>query len=350
VSARPKVLVTHWIHPEVLEELSRECDVHGNRSAESPGREELLRRARPAHGILAFMPDRIDAAFLDECPSLGIVAGAFKGFDNVDVAACTARGIWVTVVPDLLTEPTAELAVGLLLSIARRLPEGDEVVRGGRFRGWRPILYSTGLAGRTVGIVGMGAVGRSIAAKLAGFSCRLVYHDGQPLPPDRERQLRVERKPLGELLATSDHVVLALPLTSETASLIDARTIAGMREGAGLVNIGRGSVVDELAVAAALRQGRLGAYAADVFACEDLSRGDRPESIPEELLAPGLRTLFTPHLGSAVGDARLEIGLAAARSILEYLQGRPPSQAVNQPQLPRPAVAPATSTSISATE
>jgi phosphonate dehydrogenase len=350
MSPRPKVLVTHWVHPEVLEELSRACDVLANRTRETMDPAEILRRARGVRGILAFMPDRIDAAFLDQCPSLGIVAGAFKGFDNVDVEACSARGVWVTVVPDLLTEPTAELALGLLLSIARRLPEGDEVVRAGRFQGWRPILYSPGLAGRTVGIVGMGAVGQAIAARLAGFSCRLLYHDDRALPAERERELRLERTPLAGLLAAGDHVVLALPLTAATASLIDARAISGMKAGAGLVNIGRGSVVDEAAVAAALREGRLGAYAADVFACEDLSRGDRPSSIPPELLAPGLRTLFTPHLGSAVGDARLEIALSAARSILEYLEGRPPSRAVNQPQQPRPAVAPATSTTVSATE
>jgi phosphonate dehydrogenase len=344
------VLVTHWVHPEVLEELSRACDILANRTRDTMDRAEVLRRARGVRGILAFMPDRIDAAFLDQCPELGIVAGAFKGADNIDLAACTARGVWVTLVPDLLTEPTAELAVALLLSIARRLPEGDAAVRGGSYRGWRPILYSSGLSGRTVGILGMGAVGRAIAARLAGFSCRLLYHDERPLPADRERELRLEQKPLAELLAVADHVVLALPLTAETASLIDTAALAGMKAGAGLVNIGRGSVVDERAVASALREGRLGGYAADVFACEDLSRGDRPAGIPPELLDPGLRTVFTPHLGSAVGDARREIALSAARSILEYLEGRPPAQAVNQPQQPRPAVAPATRPAVSATE
>jgi phosphonate dehydrogenase len=350
MKTRAKVLVTHWVHPEVLEELSGVCDVVANRSLETMDRADLLRLARPARGILAFMPDRIDAAFVDHCPSLGIVAGAFKGFDNIDVEACTSRGVWVTVVPDLLTEPTAELAVGLLLSIARRLREGDEAVRAGRYRGWRPILYSPGLTGRTVGIAGMGAVGQAIAARLTGFSCRLLYHDARPLPRERELDLRLERKSFEELLGASDYVVLALPLTGETTSLIGARAILGMKRGAGLVNVGRGSVVDELAVASALREGRLGAYAADVFACEDLSRIDRPASIPDDLLSPGLRTVFTPHLGSAVGDTRLAIGLSAARSIREYLEGRAPALAVNQPQRPRPAAASAISPTASATE
>ncbi|HLY09894.1 MAG TPA: phosphonate dehydrogenase [Planctomycetota bacterium] len=350
MSARARVLVTHWIHPEVLEELSGECDVVANRSMESLSRELLLERARKVQAILAFMPDRIDAAFLDQCPSLGIVAGAFKGVDNIDVGACTSRGVWVTVVPDLLTAPTAELALGLLLSVTRRLREGDEVVRGGRFQGWRPILFSPGISGRTVGLVGMGAVGQAIAARLAGFSCRLLYHDAQPLPPEREKDLRLEGMTLEALLAASDHVVLSLPLTPGTASLINDRALAGMKRGAGLVNVGRGSVVDELAIATALRDGRLGAYAADVFACEDLSRGDRPAGIPPELLAPDLRTMFTPHLGSAVGDTRLAISRSAARSILDALHGRPPAQAVNQPQPPRLAVASDIRPSMSARE
>ncbi|HVR84252.1 MAG TPA: NAD(P)-dependent oxidoreductase, partial [Planctomycetota bacterium] len=272
---------------------------------------------------------------------------AFKGFDNVDVEACTKRGIWVTVVPDLLTEPTAELGVALLLAVARRLREGDGLVRSGSFRGWRPILHGVGLSGRTVGLVGMGAVGQALAVRLAGFSCRLIYHDPQPLSPDRERELQLARAGLPELLAQSDHVVLSVPLTPDTLGLIGDRVLGGMKPGACLVNIGRGSVVDERAVAAALGSGRLGGYAADVFASEDLSRPDRPERIPFELLAPELRTSFTPHLGSAVEETRLAISRSAARSILEFLRGGAPSHAVNRPPSALPGgaseVAPTTS-------
>jgi phosphonate dehydrogenase len=291
----------------------------------------LVRRARDVRAILAFMPDRLDKRFLEQCPDLGLIAGAFKGSDNVDVDECTARGIWVTVVPDLLTEPTAELGVALLLAVARRLREGDGIVRSGSFHGWRPILYGTGLAGRQVGLVGMGAVGQALAKRLGGFSCRISYHDPKPLPPARERDLKLSRATLPELLAQSDHVVLSVPLTADTLGLIGDRVLGGMKPGACLVNIGRGSVVDERAVAAALRSGRLGGYAADVFACEDLSRRDRPKSIPAELLAPELETAFTPHLGSAVGQTRLAISRSAAGSILEFLRGGTPSHAVNRP-------------------
>jgi phosphonate dehydrogenase len=332
---RPKIVVSHWVHPEVLEELSRECDVVANRSLESMPREALLERARDARAILAFMPDRIDAEFIRSCRNLGLVAGAFKGVDNVDVDACTARGIWVTVVPDLLTEPTAELAVALLLSIARRVREGDHLVRGGQFEGWRPILFGSGLYGRTVGIVGMGAVGRAVAARLAGFSCRLLYHDPDPVASGRPLDRKLERVSLPDLLAASDHVLLAVPLTSDSNRMIDAGALSSMKPGATLVNVGRGSVVDEREVAAVLRAGRLGGYATDVFAFEDLSCPDRPRTIPDELLAPDLRTVFTPHLGSAVEETRLSISRSAVRSILEFVRGEAPSDAINQPRLAR---------------
>jgi phosphonate dehydrogenase len=336
MTPRPKVLVTHWVHPEVLEALIGECDVVANRTTESLPREKLLERARNVRGILAFMPDRIDSEFLDRCPNLGIVAGAFKGHDNIDVDACSARGITVTIVPDLLTEPTAELAVALLLGLSRRLREGDGVVRNGSHKSWRPILYSPGLAGREIGLVGMGAVGQAIAARLAGFSCRLLYHDSTPLSAQRERELGLERAPFLDLLARSDHVLLALPLAPDTIGLLGQKALAAMKRGASLVNVGRGSVVEEREVAAALRSGHLGGYAADVFACEDLSLPGRPLEVCPELLAPDLRTVFTPHLGSAVGDIRRAIAQSAADSLLEFLRGRVPAHAVNRPS-PRPA-------------
>jgi phosphonate dehydrogenase len=323
--------VTHWVHPEVLDLLSGECDVRANRSREPFPREEILRRVRDVEACLAFMPDRVDREFLEHAPHLRILAGAFKGHDNVDVEACTARGVWVTVIPDLLTDPTAELAVALALSLGRRLREGDRLVRSGAFGGWRPSLYGSGLSGRTVGLLGMGAVGQATARRLGGFSCRLVYHDLKPLSPERERELKLEPVAEGELFRLSDFIVLTLPLTPQTRAKIGPEALAVMKPGACLVNVGRGSVVDEPAVAAALQAGRLGGYASDVFAFEDLSRPDRPRSIPPELLSSELRTVFTPHLGSADEGVRLEIARSAARTILDVLDGREPPQAVNRP-------------------
>jgi phosphonate dehydrogenase len=288
----------------------------------------LLSRCREADALLVFMPDHVDEELLRHSPRLRVVAGALKGYDNIDIAACTARGIWVSYVEDLLTGSTADLAVGLLIALDRHLLAGDRRVRSGRHRGWRPELYGGGLAGRQVGIVGMGAVGRAVAHRLRAFDAKLLYTDPQPLPVADAVKLGARPVPLEILLAHSSAIVLTAPLTAQTRHLIGSAALRQLREGALLVNVGRGSVVDENAVAEMLADGRLGGYAADVFAFEDWAHEGRPRVIPPGLLAHD-RTVFTPHLGSAVGDVRRQIEVAAAQSILDVRAGRAPSVAVN---------------------
>jgi phosphonate dehydrogenase len=275
------------------------------------------------------MPDHVDGELLRHSPRLRVVAGALKGYDNIDVAACTGRGIWVSYVADLLTTPTADLAVGLLLALDRHLLAGDCYVRSGEHRGWRPALYGGGLAGRRVGIIGMGAVGRAVARRLRAFDAELLYTDPTSLPAAAEAELGARSAPLETLLARSGAVVLTAPLTAETRHLIGPAALRRLPEGALLVNVGRGSVVDENAVADALATGHLGGYAADVFAFEDRSDQDRPREITPGLLAHD-RTLFTPHLGSAVSDVRRQIEMAAARSVLDVCAGNPPSVTANR--------------------
>jgi phosphonate dehydrogenase len=319
------VVVTHRVHPPVLEALARAARVLGNEGEGPLPRDRLRARARSADALLTFMPDRVDEAFLEGCPRLRVVAGAFKGPDNVDVEACTRRGVWVTVVPDLLTGPTADLAVALLLALTRRVLEGDRRVRADRGVHWRPILYGRGIGGSTVGILGFGAVGRAVALRLLPFGARILFSD-----PSAGEAEGARRATLAEVLESSDHLVLAAPLRPDTFHLLGEETLGRIRPGATLVNVGRGSVVDEEAVAAALDAGRLAGYAADVFEMEDLSRPDRPWRIPPTLLAYRDRTVFTPHLGSAVGSVRLAVEEAAATSILDVLGGKPPRGAVNR--------------------
>jgi phosphonate dehydrogenase len=321
--SRPLTVVTHAVHAETMTLLSGSCEVFVCESSPSP--QALAAQAAEASAVLAFMPDRIDSALLAACPQLRIVAGAFKGADNVDVDACTTRGVWVTVAPDLLSASTAELAVGLLIAVARRVREGDATVRGGQFAGWRPELHGIGLEGTAVGIVGMGSLGRAIARRLRGFGCRLSYADAGV--PETDGLLSV---PLETLLRESSLVVLAAPLTPATHELIDAARLTLMPAGAVLVNVGRGSTVDEEAVAAALGSGRLAGYAADVFAMEDRSRAHAPRAIPRALLEHP-RSIFTPHLGSAVADVRRAIENHAAESILQALDGDRPQGAINTP-------------------
>lgn len=328
-----RVVVTHWVHEDVTARLAQFCHpVAPSREQEMWPRAEVLARAREADGLMACMADRVDAELLAACPRLRVVSGVFKGHDTIDVEACVRRGVQATVLPELLTAPTAELVVGLTLALRRRVVEGDAWVRSGRHAGWRPRLYGSGLAGSTVGVIGMGRIGRAVAGRLSGFDATLVYTDPAPLPESEERRLGARRVSLPELLAGSDVVVPLVPLTDGTRHLLGAEALGRMRPGACVVNASRGSVVDENAVAEALRDGRLGGYAADVFAFEDTGGGGTAASagIPPELLAHP-RTVFTPHLGSAVGDVRREMGLAAAEQLRDALAGRYPDGAITPP-------------------
>jgi phosphonate dehydrogenase len=321
----PRILATAWIDAEARAFLAGlgTLDAPEDRSVFDAA--EVRRRAAAAEAIMAFMPDRIDRTFLAAAPRLKVIACAFKGFDNVEVDSCTRCGVWVSIVPDLLTAPTAELAIGLAIGLGRHVAEGDRLVRSGAFAGWRPVLYGSGLAGATVAILGLGKVGAAIAARLSGFGCRILGHDIAAAAP-----AGVTALPLFEALAAADLVFVALPLTAATRGLLGAEALARMKPGALLVNVGRGSTVDEESVAAALASGRLGGYAADVFAMEDWALPDRPRAIPPALVAHP-RTLFTPHLGSAVAQVRAEIAMAAARNIADALAGRRPRDAINEP-------------------
>jgi phosphonate dehydrogenase len=200
---------------------------------------------------------------------------------------------------------------------------GDAFVRSGQFQGWRPELYGTGLDGSVAGIVGHGKVGRAIEARLAGFGCEIAVHD--PAHPGST--------PLDALLARADYLFVAVPMVPGARHLIDAAALARLKPGALLVNVGRGSTVSEAAVAGALGNGRLGGYAADVFEMEDWALPGRPAAIDPRLLASP-RTLFAPHLGSAVARVRAEIAMAAARNIADFFEGRRPRDAINEPELP----------------
>ncbi len=326
---KPKVVITNWVHPEVIELLEPHCEVIANPHQESLSREEILQRAKNADGLMVFMPDSIDEAFLRECPQLKVIGAALKGYDNFDVDACTRCGVWFTIVPSLLSAPTAEIAIGLLIGLSRQMLVGDRLMRKGKFAGWRPQLYSLGLANRTLGIVGMGALGKAIAQRLAGFEMRLLYSDPVALTPEQEEMANLARVSFETLIEVSDFVVLVVPLQPETFHLINAKILAKMKPGSFLINPGRGSVVDEQAVCQALESGQLAGYAADVFEMEDWHRSDRPHTIPQSLLENTNQTFLTPHIGSAVDELRREIALEAAQNILQALQGEKPQGAVN---------------------
>jgi glyoxylate reductase len=285
-------------------------------------REELLRQVPGAAGILCTLADRIDAPLLDAAgPGLKVVSNYAVGVNNVDVAEAGRRGIRVCNTPDVLTQATADLGFALLLAAARKVSEGERALRAGTFTGWDPWGFlGVPVYGGTLGIVGMGKIGSAIAVRAAGFGMRILYHNRRPLPPERERLLRAERRGLDDLLAESDFVVLCVPLTPETRRLIDRERLSRMKATAVLVNVSRGEVVDEGALAKALSEGTIFAAGLDVYEKE-------PEVHPDLLAAPS--AVLLPHVGSATRETRERMGRLATENLLAVLAGSAPPCAVN---------------------
>ena len=329
-TTNPKVVVTARAFPQTADLLSSAgLNVVSNQSTEPWTREELISHAHDAQAILAFMTDSVDEDLLDACPNLQLIACALKGYDNFCVDLCAERGVAVTAVPDLLTEPTAELALLLALGLGRRIREADDVVRSGRFQGWRPTLYGTGLAGATVGIYGAGAVGQAVAKRIRGFGPkRIIYRDIAAAPATNVEPQMESADNLDELMQQCDFVFVCTPLNKTTFHAIDAEILAKAKPGLLLANVSRGSCVDEGAVADALHSGLLGGYAADVFEFEDWILDGRPKDIDPRLMSHP-RTLFSPHLGSAVTTTRRDIELAAAEEIVRWSRSEPYLYRVN---------------------
>jgi glyoxylate reductase len=266
-------------------------------------------------GLVAMLTDRIDASLLARCPRLRVVGNVAVGVDNVDLAACRARGVVVTNTPGVLTEATADLAFALLLAAARRVAEGDRMIRAGRFDPWTlTTMLGTRVHGATLGIVGLGRIGQAVARRARGFGMHLLYAQRRRHAPELERALGATYVPLDELFARSDAVSLHCPLTDETRHLVSASRLASMRPGSVLVNTTRGGCVDEAALAAALETGPLGAAGLDVFERE-------PHVHPALLARPD--AVLTPHIGSADRPAREGMARLAVDNVVAVLQGRP---------------------------
>jgi glyoxylate reductase len=280
---------------------------------------ENLDGRRPDVEALAVVGERIDAGVLDRFPGLRIVANYGVGYDDIDVAACAARGVAVTNTPGVLDAATADLAMALILATRRRVVEGDRFVREGKWgTEWvAGALMGQEVSGSTLGIVGLGRIGRAVARRARGFDLRLLYAQRNRLSKDEEHELGIEYRELDDLLAETDVVTLHVPLTPETERLIDARRLGLMGDGACLVNTARGAIVDEAALVAALTQGRIRA-GLDVFAHE-------PEVSTELLALPNV--VLTPHVGSATRETRE----AMTRILVDNLQAAAAGEPVPNP-------------------
>ncbi|OLS98645.1 hypothetical protein BJF90_40960 [Pseudonocardia sp. CNS-004] len=285
--------------------------------------EELRATAAEYDGLICLLTDRIDAEFLAACPRLRVVANVAVGFDNIDVAAATRAGVAVTNTPRVLTDATADLAFTLLLSTARRVPEGDAFLRAGKYTHWRVKQEQMGVDvfGATLGLFGLGQIGRAVARRARGFDMTVLYHDVQRLPAEDERELGVTYVEFEELLARSDFVSVHSPLTDTTRHRFDAAAFAAMKPSAMLINTARGPIVDEAALAAALRDGVIAGAGLDVF--------EREPEVDAQLLQLRERVVLLPHLGSATGSTRREMCRTAARNVRDALSGRRPETLVN---------------------
>ncbi len=312
--ALPRVFVTRLLPGRALERLEGKAQLSVWREPRPPPREVLLEEARSAQGLITLLTDRVDEGLLAAAPQLKVVSNVAVGVDNVDLAACSARGIPVGHTPGVLTETTADFAFALLLAAARRLTEADRYVREGRWTTWDPnLLLGRDVFGATLGIVGLGAIGSAVARRARAFSMRILYSGTRK--PEREQALGVEHRELPALLAEADFVTLHAPLTDATRGLIGAAELARMRPHAILVNTARGGLVDQVALAAALKAGTIGGAALDVTTPEPLPGSDAL------LAAPNLTV--APHIGSASVATRSRMAELAVENLLAGLAGAP---------------------------
>ncbi|MBI4251669.1 MAG: D-glycerate dehydrogenase [Candidatus Tectomicrobia bacterium] len=316
-----RVFLCSRIPEEAERYLRSRCRLEIYRGEELIGRGRLLRAVRDADGLIPTVTERIDAGVMDAAPRLRVIANYGVGFNNIDVGAATARGLPVTNTPEVLTEATADLAFSLILAASRRLGEGERYVRAGRWRGWRPTqLLGRDVFGKTLGVLGMGRIGQAVARRARGFSMKVLYSDARRAPARLERELGVRYVSLGSLLKQADILTIHAPLIPETHHLIGAAALRRMKRTAVVVNAARGPIVDEGALAAALRSGRIAAAGLDVH--------EREPAVHPELLKLE-NVVLLPHLGSATLETRTAMGILAAKNCLAALAGRRPPCLVN---------------------
>ena len=319
---KPRILVARAIFPSVLDRLREHFDVESNDADDAWSAAELIRRLQGRQGLFA-TGERIDAALLDACPQLRAVCNMAVGYNNVDVAACTARGVVVTNTPDVLTETTADFGFALMMAAARRMAEGEHLLRRGEWTKWSyDMLTGSDVHGSTLGVLGMGRIGQAIARRGAlGFGMRVIYHNRSRLDTAVESALGARYVSKEALLREADHLVLVLPYSAQSHHAIGAAELALMKPHATLTNIARGGIVDDAALADALRERRVAAAGLDVFEGE-------PRVLPALLALPNV--VLTPHIASATVATRLAMANLAADNLIAALgcgphPGRPPT-------------------------
>jgi glyoxylate reductase len=314
------VLATRPLFPAAQQILSAGCEMEYWTRPERIPKEELFRRIKDKEGLVCLLTEQVNEALLQVAPRLRIVANVAVGFDNIDVPACTKRGVVATNTPGVLDETTADFAWTLLMAVARRLGEGEALARSGNWKGWDlDQLVGTDVYGKTLGIVGFGRIGRAVARRAAGFQMKVIYSDAVRAPGEVEKELKAEYRDFNALLAEADFVSVHVPLLAETRGLFDAPKFYRMKPTAFLINTSRGPVVDEAALVHALESGKIAGAALDVYE-------------NEPFMHPGLKrpnVVLAPHIASASLETRTKMACIAAENVVAFFAGQRPPNMLN---------------------
>ena len=318
--AKPKVYSTHQLFEEARKILDSNCDMQYWTDSERPPRDEVLRRVTDKEGLICLLTEKINDEFLRSAPKLRIASNVAVGYDNIDVDACTKRGVVVTNTPGVLDETTADFAWTLLMAVARRVAEGEALARSGNWKGWNlDQLCGADVWGKTLGIVGFGRIGRSVARRASGFQMKVIYTDAVRVSEEVEKSLNAEFRDMNALLTEADFVSVHVPLLPETRGLFDAPKFFRMKPTAFLINTSRGPVIEEAALVSALENNKIAGAALDVFE-------------NEPFLHPGLKrpnVVLTPHIASASIETRTKMAVMAANNIVALFKGQRPPNILN---------------------
>ena len=318
--AKPKVYSTHPLFEPARNILDANCDMQYWTDSERPPRDEVLRHVKDKDGLICLLTEKVNEEFLCAAPKLCIASNVAVGYDNIDVDACTKRGVVVTNTPGVLDETTADFAWTLLMAVARRVAEGEALARSGNWRGWNlDQLCGADVWGKTLGIVGFGRIGRSVARRASGFQMKIIYTDAVRASEEVEKSVNAEFCDMNSLLAESDFISVHVPLLPETRGMFNGPKFLRMKPTAFVINTSRGPVIDEAALVAALENKKIAGAALDVFE-------------NEPFLHPGLKrsnVVLTPHIASASLETRTKMAVMAANNIVAMFKGQRPPNILN---------------------
>ena len=317
---KPRVLATRPLFPAAQNILNAGCEVEYWTQPERISKKELLERVKDKEGLVCLLTEKVDEELLRAAPKLRIAANVAVGFDNIDVPACTKRGVVATNTPGVLDETTADFAWTLLMAVARRIGEGEQLARSGNWKGWDlDQLVGTDVWGKKLGLVGFGRIGRAVARRAAGFQMKVIYTDAIRAPLDVEKELKAEHRDFNAVLAEADFVSVHVPLLADTRGLFDGAKFSKMKPTAFLINTSRGPVVDEAALVHALESGKIAGAALDVYENEPF--------IHAGLKRPNV--VLAPHIASASLETRTKMASIAAENVVKLFKGQRPPNMLN---------------------